>query len=58
MSKERIDTCTSLASSLMVAAVIVTGLTVLCVHNLVGHSPAQQMQLDHSTAIHKLLFRA
>jgi len=58
MSKERIDTCASLASSLIVAAVILTGLTVLCVDNLAGHAPTQTMQLDHSTAIHKLLFRA
>ena len=58
MWKERVDTCASLASSLILAAVVVTGLTVLCAENLGGRSPAQQMQFDHSTAIHKLLFRA
>ena len=57
MSKDRVAACTSLASSLFVAAVVVTGLTILCAENLGGRPLVRQIQLDHSTAIHNLLFR-
>lgn len=57
MSKDRLNTCASLASPLVVAAVVVTGLVSLCAENLSQRPVTQQVQLDHSTAIHKLLFK-
>ena len=57
MSKDRVDACASLASSLIVAAVVVTGLTILCAENLGGRPATRLIQLDHSTAIHNLMFR-
>jgi hypothetical protein len=57
MLKDRLNTCASLASTLVVAAVIVTGLVSLSAENLSQHATARQVQLDHSAAIHKLLFK-
>jgi hypothetical protein len=45
-------------SSLLVAAVIVTGLATLSVQNLSGNIGAPQLKQDHSVAIQKLMFRS
>jgi len=58
LSKDRVDACASLASSLIVAAVVLVGLTILCAENLGGHAVVRQIQLDHSTAIRNLMFRS
>jgi hypothetical protein len=57
MSRDHVDTCATWASSLIVAAVVVAGLTILCAENLGGRPLVRQIQIDHSTAIHNLLFR-
>jgi hypothetical protein len=57
MMKDRINACTSLMSSLLVAAVVVTGLASLSAQNLSGNFGAHQFKEDHSNAIQKLMFR-
>jgi len=57
MIKDRMNACTSLMSSLLVAAVVVTGLASLCAQNLNGSVGAHQFKQDHSVAIQKLMFR-
>ena len=58
MMKDRLNACTSLMSSLVLATVIVTGLAALCAQNLNGTVGAREMKQDHSTAIQKLMFRS
>ncbi len=58
MMKDRLNNCASLMSSLLVAAVIVTGLASLCAENLNGSVGARQYKEDHSSAIQKLMFRS
>jgi len=57
MSKERLNSCASLMSSLMVATVVVIGLASLCAENLSGSVMSRQIKEDHSVAVQKLLFR-
>lgn len=57
MSKDRLNSCASLMSSLTVATVVVIGLASLCAQNLSGSVGARHLNEDHSTAVHKLLFR-
>ena len=58
ISRERVDACTSLASSVIVVAVIISGLTFLSIENLGHRNLMPRTPLDHSSAIHHLLFRA
>jgi hypothetical protein len=53
----RMNACASLMSSLLVAAVVVTGLASLSAQNLNGTVGARQLNQEHSTAIQKLMFR-
>jgi len=57
MMKDRINACMSLMSSLLVAAVVVTGLASLSAQNLSGNYGTHQFKDDHSNAIQKLMFR-
>jgi len=58
MMQDRLNACASIMSSLLVAAVIVTGLATLSVQNLSGNIGAPQLKQDHSVAIQKLMFRS
>jgi hypothetical protein len=57
MIKDRMNACMSLMSTLLVAAVVVTGLASLSAQNLSGNFGAHQFKEDHSVAIQKLMFR-
>jgi hypothetical protein len=54
---DRLSNCASLASPLILAAIVVLGFAVLCMENLNGRVGGRQFRDDHSTAIQKLLFR-
>jgi len=56
--KDRLNACASLMSSLLVAAVVVTGLASLSAQNLNGSAGARQFKDDHSIAIQKIMFRS
>ena len=58
MMKDRLNACTSLMSSLLLAAVVVTGLASLCAQNLSGNNGVHPFKDDHSVAIQKLMFRS
>lgn len=58
MMRDRLNACASLMSSLLVAAVVVTGLATLSAENLSGSLGSRQLTQDHSGAIQKILFRS
>ena len=55
-SKDRIHLWTTVASSLFVAIVAIAGLVVLSSENLAGTRYPQQLEMNHSSAIHYLYF--
>jgi hypothetical protein len=57
LSRERQNTFVSIAAPLIVAAIVVSGLTWLAIDNLGGGVVIRQFDLEHSSAIQKLLFR-
>lgn len=58
MMKDRMNACMSLMSSLLVAAVVLTGLAALSAQNLSGSAGTHQFKDDHSVAIQKIMFRS
>ena len=56
MTNDRLSYCACLASPLIVAVVIVSGLISLSAENLAGRS-VTQVSHEHSTAVHHLMFR-
>jgi hypothetical protein len=50
-------TFASFAAPLILAAIVVTGLIWLAIANLDGSAVVRQFDLEHSSAIQKLLFR-